>query len=244
MKFTIIAFLCLAIGSCFPAEVIFSKEKVIVSTVEMPRTSEQNLSQNRPYPRRGQDYFPFLGILKSASGEDLVVDMGDKYWAVSLDARFVIREITGQDFQKAERSRAKGYDNPSANELEKVGIQVSGNKIQYKGKTFKVAGKGFPSIFLSQQATRIAVISYRYERRSFFPPLHGGGSGPEVVKEHLDVYDVSSGESLLPKRIERSNPSKNGSLHSLVWLDDRYLIVPMENGHGLRTFLLAIFPKK
>lgn len=244
MRVMTIVFLCLAEYACWSeAAMISAKDKVITHTVRIPVPSRQKIPQDRLRPRRGYGYRPFLGLLRSASGDELVLDLGESYYAVSLNTRPAVREITGQVFQSAER--VKDYTYFTGDYPKGEGIKVSKERIEYKGKSFGKGGNAaLARVYPSQRGTWIAVIGYGYKRQGLLnlPPIHGGGGGPEIGAEYLDVYDVSSGEKMLLNRIKRSDPERNGSFDSLIWIDDRYLIVPMEN--GLQSFLLAVFPKK
>lgn len=155
----------------------------------------------------------------------------DNFYAVSLDGQFKVTPITARDWDRAERAST-----PRPGQQRDAGSQTE-DEIEYRGKNFKRTGRswGLPASLPSPQGKWLAVFSHTSAGEPRPGPVTGGrgyGKGEMFV----DVYDTSTGEKVIAGRAPHSGGGYPQVLfENALWIEDRYLVVPLDTPRTLGT---------
>jgi hypothetical protein len=212
----------------------------------------------RSYPVKGRIVVASLDyeIRKSngSRGSELLFGMkdddekySDNFFGVGLDSQFNVTPVNREEWNRAERLQPTKRFDVRAHET-----TVSGDSVQYRNKLFKKSGRSFETTaaLASTNGRWLAVFSHTSEKNVSIPgPLGGGGPGKGEM--FVDVYEVSSGKQILSAHAPHRGGDQPGRyFDATVWVNDKYLIVPLDVDPDAQTFsvgdriLLVIMPGK
>lgn len=169
----------------------------------------------------------------ASQGELLIAERDDdevyseNIYAVSLDGKFQVRSVTGQDWNQAQRI-------PSSRRSEaRFGvIKPAREGIEYRGRVYPHSGKAWTQTeaFPSPSGKWLAVFGDSSEETNTpgIPGISGGGR--TAGEMFLDVYDTTTGKKVLAGRAPHRGRVDPGILFdNALWVEDRYLIMPLDN---------------
>jgi hypothetical protein len=172
-----------------------------------------------------------------ATPEDYSVN---KYW-VSFRNSQVVRGATEQEWESAQIAPITGQLQDAA-----FAERQQGEYYVYGQKAFRKSGPMWPApgddARISADGRWIAVQSlqgpYYRKGEGILPRLAGPVPGGRFF---IDLYNIASGERLISlDGIDRDFRMADAPLHSTVWLDSRYFIVPL--GMFRAKFLVCAVP--
>jgi hypothetical protein len=183
------------------------------------------------------------------AGLDLNDDgYSDNIYAVSLDGQFNVCQVTAQDWEHAEHLQTGGIKVSAVeiNESKNAAVISKKPEIGYQGKSYPRTGAAWTSrgALVSPDGKWIAVFSHTTEVESTgpgWPGLGAGGRGPGEM--FVDVYDTSSGKKVAGGRARHDGAQyPDNDFEDALWVENRYLVVPLHiSGRG-ETYLVAILP--
>jgi hypothetical protein len=168
----------------------------------------------------------------------------DNHFAVSLDGKFSVRKASDSEWATAAKPLhgyrfIDSFKNP----------QVKEEGITYNDRLYRKTGDswGTQVALVSPYARWIAVFSFTSPDKPQPALIPGfGGNGPSHGEVFLDIYDTSSGDKVVAGNArfgdEGSGVSPSLLFGNSVWIDDRYLIVPLNS--FLQNCYLVTLPDK
>lgn len=189
-----------------------------------------------------------LGELLFA-GNDYGKAYSDNIYAVSLDGQLRSRQVTRQEWERAKTPKTGGEEVSAVeDDPERPNTSVISKKpaITFRGKSFARTGAAWTSAgaLASPDGRWIAVFSHTTEKETTggaLPGLGQGGRGEGQM--FVDVYDTSSGQKVMAGRAPHSGAQyPDYDFDKAVWVENRYLIVPLSYfAHG-PTYFIGILP--
>lgn len=183
------------------------------------------------------------------AGRDYDKAYSDNTYAVSLDGQFKVRQVTRQDWGRAKTPKPEG-EHVSAVEAdpERPNTSVVSKKpaITYRGRSFARTGAAWTSngALASPDGKWIAVFSHTTEKETTGGALPGLGQGGRGEGEmFVDVYDTSSGERVMAGHAPHSGGQyPDYDFYKAVWVENRYLIVPLSYFARGSAYFIGISP--
>lgn len=183
------------------------------------------------------------------AGRDYDKAYSDNIYAVSLDGKFRVRQVTRQDWERAGTPKPGG-EHVSAIEAdpERPNTFVVSKKpaINYRGKSFARTGAAWTSngALASPDGKWIAVFSHTTERETTGGALPGLGQGGKGEGEmFVDVYDTSSGKKVMAGHAPHSGGQyPDYDFDEAVWVENRCIIVPLSYLARGSAYFLGVLP--
>lgn len=201
----------------------------------------------RPSSAASSNEFLFAAI--DYDDEDGSILYSDDIYAVRFGSDFPVRKADGREWEAATTLPVK-QEEISNTSLEGEPGVTAGGVLPFGGKSFAKTGEtwGSPLGLLSPGSRWLAVFSHTSEKytgpRS---PLVPGGPGPGEI--FVDVYDTATGEKVLAGRAPHSGGAPDDSFRYALWIENRYLIVPLDWNAGVDDgpkvgYLIGALPHK
>jgi hypothetical protein len=191
----------------------------------------------------------FLFAAIDYDDEDGSIQYSDDIYGVRFGSDFQVRKADGREWEAAKRLPVKQLEisNPSIGGEPDV---TAGGVLPFRGKSFAKTGEtwGSPQGLASPGNRWLAVFSHTSEKYTGpKSPLVPGGPGPGEI--FVDVYDTATGEKVLAGRAPHSGGAPDNSFLHALWIENRYLIVPLDWYSGVDDgpkvgYLIGALPHK
>lgn len=175
----------------------------------------------------------FLFAAIDDTDEDGSIHHSDDIYAVRFGEDFPVRKADAREWEAAKRLSVNQEEIPKSSVGTKTEV-TPGGVLPFGGKSFAKTGEtwGSPMGLLSHGSRWLAVFSHTSEKNTGpKSPLVPGGHGPGEI--FVDVYDTAIGEKVVAGRAPHSGGDPDKSFRHALWIENRYLIVPLDLHAGV-----------